>query len=115
MSLLDAWHLSLRAYLRYNSLMLDQITFQPGDVVRVHQKIKEGEKSRIQVFQGTVLAVKGRGVNKTFNVRKLVGDVAVERIWPVGSPNIEKVEIKEKSRKRVKRAKLYYLRSKMTK
>jgi large subunit ribosomal protein L19 len=95
--------------------MLDQITFEPGDVVRVHQKIKEGEKTRIQVFQGTVLAIKGRGANKTFNVRKLVGDVAVERIWPIGTPNIEKVEIKEKSRKRVKRAKLYHLRSKMTK
>lgn len=95
--------------------MLDQITFQPGDVVRVHQKIQEGEKTRIQVFQGTVLAIKGRGANKTFNVRKLVGDVAVERIWPIGSPNIEKVEIKEKPRKRVRRSKLYHLRSKMTK
>jgi large subunit ribosomal protein L19 len=95
--------------------MLDQIDFEPGDIVRVHQKIKEGEKTRIQVFQGTVLAIQGRGQNKTFNVRKLVGDVAVERIWPVGSPNIEKVEIKEKPRKRVRSAKLYNLRRKMTK
>lgn len=95
--------------------MLQQIDFQPGDVVRVHQKIQEGEKTRIQVFQGTVLAIRGRGENKTFNVRKLVGDIAVERIWPVDSPNIEKVEIKEKSRKKVRRAKLYNLRSKMTK
>lgn len=95
--------------------MLQQIDFQPGDVVRVHQKIQEGDKTRIQVFQGTVLAIRGRGENKTFNVRKLVGDIAVERIWPVDSPNIEKVEIKEKSRKRVRRAKLYNLRSKMTK
>ena len=94
--------------------MLQQIDFEPGDVVRVHQKIKEGEKTRIQVFQGTVLAIRGRGDNKTFNVRKLVGDIAVERIWPVGSPNIEKIEIKEKARKRVRRAKLYHLRSKMT-
>jgi large subunit ribosomal protein L19 len=95
--------------------MLQQIDFQPGDVVRVHQKIQEGDKTRIQVFQGTVLAIRGRGENKTFNVRKLVGDVAVERIWPVDSPNIEKVEVKEKSRRRVRRAKLYNLRSKMTK
>lgn len=95
--------------------MLQQIDFQPGDIIRVHQKIQEGEKTRIQVFQGTVLGIRGRGENKTFNVRKLVGDIAVERIWPVNSPNIEKVEVKEKSRKKVRRAKLYYLRSKMTK
>lgn len=95
--------------------MLEQIDFEPGDLIRVHQKIQEGEKTRIQVFQGTVLAIRGRGDNKTFNVRKLVGEIAVERIWPVNSPNIEKVEIKEKARRKVRRAKLYHLRSKMTK
>jgi large subunit ribosomal protein L19 len=90
--------------------MLQTIDFQPGDTVRVHQKIKEGEKSRIQVFEGIVLGIKGRGENKTFQVQKLVGGIGVERIWPVGSPNIDKVEIKERAKKRVRRAKLYNLR-----
>jgi large subunit ribosomal protein L19 len=90
--------------------MLQTIIFQPGDIVRVHQKIREGEKTRIQVFQGTVLGIKGRGENKTFTVQKLVGEIGVERIWPVNSPNIEKIEIKEKSKRRIRRAKLNYLR-----
>ena len=92
--------------------MLQQITFAPGDIVRVHQKIKEGEKTRIQVFQGTVLGIRGRGVNKSFTVLKMVGGISVERIWPVSSPNIEKVEIKEKSKKKIRRAKLTYLKIK---
>ena len=90
--------------------MLQQILFQPGDVVRVHQKIREGEKTRIQIFQGTVLGIRGRGENKTFTVQKLVGDIGVERIWPVNSPNIEKVEVKEKPKRRIRRAKLNYLK-----
>lgn len=90
--------------------MLQQINFAPGDTVRVHQKVKEGDKTRIQVFEGTVLSVKGRGEGKMFTVQKMVGDVAVERIWPVASPNIEKVVVKEKPKRRVRRAKLYNLR-----
>ena len=90
--------------------MITQIDFVPGDIVRVHQKITEGEKTRIQVFQGTVLQIRGRDVNKTFTVQKMVGDIGVERIWPVSSPNIEKVEIKEHAKRRVKRAKLFNLR-----
>jgi large subunit ribosomal protein L19 len=90
--------------------MLDTINFRPGDQIKVYQKIKEGEKTRIQVFQGTVLSIKGRGENKMFTVRKLVGPVAVERIWPVFSPNIEKVEVTAHPKERVRRAKLYYLR-----
>jgi large subunit ribosomal protein L19 len=90
--------------------MLQQIDFKPGDIVRVHQKISEGEKTRIQVFQGTVLGIKGRGENKMFTVQKLVGDISVERIWPVNSPNIEKVEVKETPRRRIRRAKLTYLK-----
>jgi large subunit ribosomal protein L19 len=90
--------------------MLQSINFQPGDVVRVHQRITEGEKTRIQVFQGTVLGIKGRGENKMFTVQKLVGDISVERIWPVNSPNLEKVEVKEKSKRRIRRAKLTYLK-----
>lgn len=90
--------------------MITDIAFHPGDTVRVHQKIQEGDKTRIQVFQGVVLGIKGRGINKTFTVQKIVGDISVERIWPIASPNIEKVEIKEKSKKRIRRAKLNYLK-----
>lgn len=89
--------------------MLATVTFVPGDIVRVFQKIQEGDKTRTQVFEGTVLAIRGRGDNKTFHVQKMVGEVAVERIWPVKSPLIEKVEVKAHAKKRVKRAKLYNL------
>lgn len=92
--------------------MLQQINFNPGDIVRVFQKIKEDEKTRTQIFEGIVLGIKGRGENKSFTVRKMVGDVAVERIWPVKSPNIEKVVVKEKLKKKVHHSKLYYLRKK---
>lgn len=95
--------------------MIQQIDFNIGDVVKVHQKIQEidakgNPRSRIQIFEGTVLSIKGRGENKSFTVRKLVGDVAVERIWPVVSPNIEKVTLKAHPKHRVKKAKLYNLR-----
>lgn len=90
--------------------MIKSVNFKPGDIVRVHQKIKEGEKARIQVFEGVVLSMKGTNGNRMFTVRKVVGDVAVERIFPVDSPNIEKVEIKGKIKEKVRRAKLYFLR-----
>ncbi|MBI3070057.1 MAG: 50S ribosomal protein L19 [Candidatus Levybacteria bacterium] len=90
--------------------MIQTINFAPGDIVRVHQKITEADKTRTQVFEGTVLAIKGRGENKMFTVRKVVGDVAVERIWPANSPNIEKVDLKSHPKRRIRRAKLYYLR-----
>jgi large subunit ribosomal protein L19 len=90
--------------------MISTIDFVPGDVVKVYQKIQEGEKSRTQIFEGVVLAIKGRGENKMFTVRKLVGDVAVERNFPIGSPSIEKVAVKAHSKNTVRRAKLYYLR-----
>lgn len=88
------------------------INFVPGDIVRVHQKITEDDKTRVQVFEGVVLGLKGRGENKTFTVRKVVGDVAVERVWPVSSPNIQKVDVKAHSKKKIRRAKLTYLRNK---
>lgn len=91
--------------------MIATIDFAPGDTVKVHQKIKEDQKTRTQVFEGVVLGIKGRGENKSFTVRKTVGEIAVERIWPIASPNIEKVTMKEKSKKRIRRAKLYYLRT----
>ena len=87
------------------------INFKPGDIVRVHQKIKEEVKTRIQIFEGVVLSIKGTNGNRMFTVRKVVGDVAIERICPVNSPSIEKVDVKGKALKKVRRAKLYFLRS----
>ena len=90
--------------------MISTIDFIPGDIVKVYQIIQEGEKTRTQIFEGVMLSIKGRGENKMFTVRKMVGDVAVERIFPIGSPSIEKVEVKAHSKTKVRRAKLYYLR-----
>ena len=90
--------------------MISQINFVPGDLVRVHERIKEGDKSRIQVFEGTILAIKGREENQSFTVMKVVGDVGVEKIFPIMSPNVEKVEVKAHSKKKIRRAKLYYMR-----
>lgn len=86
-----------------------EINFHPGDTVRVYQKIQEGEKLRLQVFEGVVLGIRGRAENKSFTVRKIAaGGVGVERIWPVESPSIEKITVVKKGN--VRRAKLYYLR-----
>lgn len=84
-------------------------SFNPGDTVNVHVKIKEGNKERIQQFQGTVLQIKNPSSNgETFTVRKISSGIAVERIFPMLSPNIEKIEVLRKGK--VRRAKLYYLR-----
>ena len=82
--------------------------FEIGDVVDVRCKIKEGDKERIQVFTGTVIARKGRGINEMFTVRRMVGSEGVERIFPLHSPNI--TDIKPVRSGRTRRAKLYYLR-----
>lgn len=82
--------------------------FEPGDTVRVHVKIVEGDKERIQVFEGVVIGRSGGGLRETFRVRKISYGVGVERIFPVHSPRVEKIEISRKGR--VRRAKLYYLR-----
>lgn len=83
--------------------------FRPGDNIRVHQRIREGEKERIQVFEGTVVARKGEGVSETVTVRKVsVGGIGVEKIFPIHSPRIEEFEVVDIGR--VSRAKLYYLR-----
>lgn len=84
--------------------------FQAGDVVRVHYKITEGNKQRVQVYEGTVIAIKNLGAGKTFTVRRVSYDVGVERIFPLYSPTIEKIE-RVRSNK-VRRAKLYFLRGK---
>ena len=98
--------------------MIQTINFMPGDTVQVHQKIQEGEKTRIQIFEGVVLGINGRGENKMFTVRKASGGFAVEKMYPVNSLNIDKVVVKAAGNKlravrnRVRRAKLYFLRDK---
>lgn len=82
--------------------------FRTGDVVRVHAKITEGEKQRVQIFEGLVIKRKGGAIQETFTVRKISYGVGVERVFPVHSPMIDKIEVK--TRGKVRRAKLYYLR-----
>lgn len=82
--------------------------FGPGDLVRVHMRIIEGEKERIQVFQGRVIQRRGGGVSETFTIRKVSGGVGVERVFPLHSPQIVKIE--RIRRGKVRRAKLFYLR-----
>ncbi|MGD9330920.1 MAG: 50S ribosomal protein L19 [Desulfobacterales bacterium] len=89
-------------------MRLDLPDFAPGDTVKVHVKIKEGEKERIQVFQGVVISKRKGTTNATFTVRKVSYGVGVERVFPTHSPIIDKVEVV--SRGRVRRAKIYYLR-----
>ena len=83
--------------------------FQPGDHLRVHVKIKEGEKERIQVFEGDVIRYRKGGARSTFTVRKISYGVGVERVFPLHSPLLDKIEVM--TRGRVRRAKLYYLRN----
>ncbi len=87
----------------------DYPEFKVGDTVKVHYKIKEGAKERIQVFQGLVIQKRGAGVSKTFTVRKVSNGVGVERIFPHHSPMIDKIEVVRFGH--VRRAKLFYLRS----
>lgn len=82
--------------------------FNAGDTISVHYKIREGNKERVQVYQGVVIQINSEGINKTFTVRKISNGVGVERIFPVNSPNIEKIEVN--SYGKVRRAKLFYLR-----
>lgn len=80
-----------------------------GQVVRVHQKIKEGEKERVQIFEGLVMQVSsGHGIGKTFTVRKVVEDVGVEKVFPFHAPTVEKIQVVREGK--VRRAKLYYMR-----
>jgi len=84
------------------------VDFEIGDTVRVHYRIVEGNRERIQVYEGIVIAIDNKGISKTFTVRKISFDVGVERIFPVFSPKIAKIEVVRKGK--VRRAKLYYLR-----
>jgi len=82
--------------------------FDPGDTIAVHVRVTEGQKERIQIFQGVVISIRGSGTGKTFMVRKISNGVGVERVFPYHSPKIARVELKRRGR--VRRAKLYYLR-----
>ncbi|MDD2206742.1 MAG: 50S ribosomal protein L19 [Aminobacterium sp.] len=82
--------------------------FRAGDTVRVHVKVTEGARERIQVFEGVVIARKHGGVNETFTVRKISNGIGVERVFPIHCPSIDKIEVKRLGK--VRRAKLYYLR-----
>jgi large subunit ribosomal protein L19 len=98
--------------------ILDEITqtqlrndipaFRPGDTLRVHVKVVEGQRERIQVFEGVVIKRRGGGINETFTVRKISYGVGVERTFPLHSPKIDKIEVVRHGK--VRRAKLYYLR-----
>jgi len=94
--------------LEKEQMRLDHPDFGPGDNVKVHVKIKEGEKERVQVFQGVVISKRKGRTNATFTVRKVSYGVGVERIFPLHSPALDKIEVV--TRGRVRRAKIYYLR-----
>jgi large subunit ribosomal protein L19 len=91
----------------------DAPVIRVGDTVKVHVKIREGERERIQVFEGTIIAKKGSGVSETFTVRRVSYGVGVERVFPVHSPNVAKVELVRSGK--VRRSKLYYLRDRVGK
>jgi len=83
--------------------------FRPGDTVKVHVRITEGEKSRVQIFEGVIIAMRGGGSRESFTVRKVSYGVGVERVFPLHSPSVEKIEVVSSGK--VRRAKLYYLRA----
>ena len=95
-------------FVEKESLRRDLPPFRVGDTVRVHAKIKEGEKERIQVFEGVVIAIRHGGMDRTFTVRKNSWGVGVERTFFMNSPRVDKVQVSRRGR--VRRAKLYYLR-----
>src|SRR5215475_5363119 len=97
------------AELEQAQIRSDVPNFRPGDTLKVHVKVKEGNRSRIQVFQGVVIRRQGGSARETFTVRKISYGVGVERTFPVHTPAIDKIEVV--TRGRVRRAKLYYLRS----
>lgn len=95
------------------SMKAEAPVVEVGDLVKVHVKIKEGEKFRIQIFEGTVIAKKHCGINETFTVRRVAHGCGIERVFPLHSPTVEKVEVIRNGK--VRRAKLYYLRDRVGK
>ena len=98
----------LIALIEKDYLRTDIPQFKAGDTIAVYYKVKEGNKERVQLFQGTVIRVAGAGIAKTFTVRKVVDGVGVERIIPMNSPMVDKIEVLKVGK--VRRSKLYYLR-----
>lgn len=96
-----------------DSLKAELPEFSVGDTVKVSVNIREGDRERVQIFEGTVIAKKGSGISKTFTVRRLSYGVGVERVFPVHSPNVKDVAVVRRGR--VRRAKLYYLRDRVGK
>lgn len=96
-------------YVRTKNLRKDLVPFNSGDRISVHFKVIEGDKERIQLFEGDVISIRGEGINKTFTVRKISDGVGVERIFPYHSPKIAKIDLVRQGK--VRRAKLFYLRS----
>ncbi|RSL31252.1 50S ribosomal protein L19 [Salibacterium salarium] len=92
-----------------DQLKTDLPSFRAGDTVRVHVKVVEGSRERIQVFQGVVIKRRGGGISETFTVRKVSYGIGVERTFPVHSPRVDKIEVKRRGR--VRQARLYYLRN----
>ena len=99
--------------LEQSLLRTDLPKIASGDTVKVHVKVREGEKERVQIFQGAVIGIKGGGMRASFTVRKIASGVGVERIFPLNSPIIDKLEVLRHNR--VRRAKLYFLRAKLGK
>lgn len=95
--------------LEQNQLRTDIPDFKPGDTVRVHVKVVEGARERIQVFEGVVIARRGGGIRETFTVRRVSYGIGVERVFPLHSPRVAQIEVARRGR--VRRAKLYYLRN----
>ena len=96
-----------------SSMKAEAPVIEVGDLVKVSVRIKEGDKSRIQLFEGTVIAKKHGGINETFTVRRVTHGCGVERVFPLHSPSVEKVEVVRNGK--VRRAKLYYLRDRVGK
>ncbi|MBX5436741.1 MAG: 50S ribosomal protein L19 [Alicyclobacillaceae bacterium] len=92
-----------------DQLRTDIPSFRPGDTVRVHVKVREGQRDRVQVFEGVVIRRRGSGISETYTVRKISYGVGVERTFPLHSPKVEKIEVVRRGK--VRRARLYYLRS----
>lgn len=100
--------MDILAKIQRENLKKNLPAFRPGDTLRVHAKIKEGDKERVQIFEGVVIRKKGQGVESSFTIRKVSYGVGVERIYPLHSPMIDKIELV--TRGRVRRSRLYYLR-----
>ena len=101
--------MSIIKKINQEQLKTEVTSFNPGDTIRVHQLIKEGDKERIQIFEGVCIGRSGGGTRETFTVRKVSYNVGVERIYHLHSPRVKEIEVKQRGH--VRRAKLYYLRN----